>query len=279
MNFYIDFEATQPGNEIISIGAVSGDGATFSCLVKPVASEITPFITELTGITVEKVKYGVSIDQAIDDLWSWMLRHESAIAAWNVYSYGNSDADFLKVSMKTTSTPGTLLRMSYLATILQDATTQINRYFNGRISLIHAYNYIQTQATAQAHDALEDAKMLQVVFDKTKDQTPLARHPYKIECGDGEELVITDTGLERPSFNKPKGVFYCSGSKSFKNIRTFADIDEAVTWVINTFVPEDARAGVHRDRISVKIMKALKSKNSYQDLYWKRDKNKTVEDI
>lgn len=54
MNFYIDFEATQPGNEIISIGAVSDDGATFSCLVKPVASEITPFITELTGITVEK---------------------------------------------------------------------------------------------------------------------------------------------------------------------------------------------------------------------------------
>lgn len=66
MNFYIDFEATQFSEEIISIGCVSENDKMFYCLVKPSdPKKITKFITELTGISAEKVKdSGLSPDQA-----------------------------------------------------------------------------------------------------------------------------------------------------------------------------------------------------------------------
>lgn len=48
MIFYLDFEATQPENEIIAIGAVAENGATFHSLVKPQFSSIFNFISQMT---------------------------------------------------------------------------------------------------------------------------------------------------------------------------------------------------------------------------------------
>ena len=50
MKFYIDFEATQPENEIIAIGAVAENGATFHSLVKPQLSSISKWVSDLTHI-------------------------------------------------------------------------------------------------------------------------------------------------------------------------------------------------------------------------------------
>ena len=46
MKFYIDFEATQPENEIIAIGACAENGATFHSLVKPQLSSISPYVSD-----------------------------------------------------------------------------------------------------------------------------------------------------------------------------------------------------------------------------------------
>lgn len=53
MKYFIDFEATQFSQEIISIGCIREDGQTFYALVAPKKGKITPFITNLTGITAE----------------------------------------------------------------------------------------------------------------------------------------------------------------------------------------------------------------------------------
>lgn len=54
MNYFIDFEATQFSGEIISVGCVREDGETFYVLVQPQKGKLTPFITNLTGITAGK---------------------------------------------------------------------------------------------------------------------------------------------------------------------------------------------------------------------------------
>ena len=62
MKYFIDFEATQFSNEIISVGCVREDGETFYSLVNVQRNKITPFITDLTGISkndVEIVDFGM----------------------------------------------------------------------------------------------------------------------------------------------------------------------------------------------------------------------------
>lgn len=62
MKYFIDFEATQFSMEIISVGCVREDGQTFYALVAPKEGKITPFITNLTGITAEMVKTAMTPD-------------------------------------------------------------------------------------------------------------------------------------------------------------------------------------------------------------------------
>ena len=54
MNFFIDFEATQFTQEIISIGCVAENGKSFYSEVN-CKGKITPFITNLTGLTPEQI--------------------------------------------------------------------------------------------------------------------------------------------------------------------------------------------------------------------------------
>ena len=69
MRFFVDFEATQFSNRIISIGCVAANGNTFSTLVKPGKKKITKFITDLTGITNEiHLMVGEILQNAIDSI-------------------------------------------------------------------------------------------------------------------------------------------------------------------------------------------------------------------
>ena len=65
MKFYIDFEATQPENEIIAIGAVAENGATFHSLVKPQLSSISPYISHMTHISAEDLEWAPDINKAL----------------------------------------------------------------------------------------------------------------------------------------------------------------------------------------------------------------------
>lgn len=64
----IDLEMNQPSHSIIQIGAVCYDTrqdkvrAVFSSNVRPGDEQISPYITELTGITQEMVDVSMPLD-------------------------------------------------------------------------------------------------------------------------------------------------------------------------------------------------------------------------
>ena len=79
MKFYIDFEATQPENEIIAIGAVAENGTAFYSLVKPQLSSISPYISQMTHISFDDLAWAPDINKALIEFDAWVMAQESNI--------------------------------------------------------------------------------------------------------------------------------------------------------------------------------------------------------
>jgi inhibitor of KinA sporulation pathway (predicted exonuclease) len=80
-------------NEIIEIGVTSLDLTTFeplrrdTVIVRPLCSEISPFCTELTGITPEMVVNGVSFAEACDWLRREFASETRLWSSWGSYDF------------------------------------------------------------------------------------------------------------------------------------------------------------------------------------------------
>ena len=258
MNFYIDFEATQPEQEIISIGVVSDNGVKFYELVKPQFSQISKYITDMTGITNEMVKDEYDLNIVLGDLYAWCYNQEQNIANWHFYSYGDGDIDFLKHSMCNLKGEQQIIIASLMIATMKDYSTTVREYFRGTVSLIKAYNYLKDLEDKQNHNALEDAKMLAEVFAKTANKEPLAANPFV------EKQII--------NYTFPSGKFFCKGVGKNSKEKAFYNIQEAMEWLISTKIRADAREAVHRDKMAIKIMKAIKKKDTYMGYKWRREK-------
>lgn len=175
MNFYLDFEATRFSNRIISIGCVAGNGETFTTFVKPGAKKkVDKFITELTGITNDMLADAPSADEAFINLYHFMEANSDGEAA-SYYVYGNSDADFIYSTLRHMSDPLACTTAQAIAGNLIDYANVVKKFFvvKSDLALRKVYMLIQEQKElVQKHDALEDAKMLEVVvahlYDKCK---------------------------------------------------------------------------------------------------------------
>ena len=91
MNIYVDLEATQYSEEIISIGAVTENGDNFYTLVKPKRMRcVTSFITELTGITKQMLQNPdvPNIYDAIHIFAKWCQKQGNNVV---IYYYGDFD--------------------------------------------------------------------------------------------------------------------------------------------------------------------------------------------
>ncbi len=70
MKYFIDFEATQFTQEIISIGCIREDGEKFYSLIKPKnLKTITKFITELTGISKKDLVNEKNSDEVFENFF------------------------------------------------------------------------------------------------------------------------------------------------------------------------------------------------------------------
>lgn len=175
MNFYLDFEATRFSNRIISIGCVAGNGETFSTLVKPGdKKKVDKFITELTGITNEMLKDAPDADTAFRELYYFMEKNNDGEAPV-YYVYGNSDADFIKATLKHMEDHLACVTAQAIAGNLIDYAAVVKKFFVAKsdLALRKVYMLIQEQKElVQKHDALEDARMLKTVvshlYDKCK---------------------------------------------------------------------------------------------------------------
>ena len=88
MNFYIDFEATQPENEIIAVGVCAENGATFHSLVKPQLSSISQYVSQLTHISAEDLEKAPVIDDVLKSFDLWVMVQESDIMKCRFIAYG-----------------------------------------------------------------------------------------------------------------------------------------------------------------------------------------------
>ena len=166
MRFFLDFEATRFSNRIISIGCVSDNGDTFQTLVKPVnKAKVDNFITELTGITNDMLDNAPTADEAFNQLFDFIeLNNDGKTPQY--FCYGNTDAFFIKSTVKYMTDVRACICAQAIAGNLIDYADTVKKFFVAPhdLALRKVYMLIKSQDNlVQKHDALEDALMLQTV--------------------------------------------------------------------------------------------------------------------
>lgn len=255
MNFFIDIEATQPENEIIAIGVAAENGATFYSLVKPQLSSISQYISQMTHISAEDLEKAPDINQALIDFDLWMMRQESDIMKCRFIAYGD-DSKFIKATLPAITEEYAFIAAAILMAKIEDCYEDTRKFFHGPIKLIHAFNFVQSMSVEQQHDPLEDALMLQKVFEYTQMNEPLIAHPF-------------NPNHPAEQVRMPSGNFWCI--KSGKR-RDFATCEDAIEWLIYDEMKMKNPEQVHRDRIMKNIMKAIRTKKCYCSYKWYRKK-------
>lgn len=270
MFFFLDFEATQPENEIIAIGAVAENGATFYAMVKPQLSSISTYISQLTHISPEELEKAKTIDEVMIEFDMWVTRHEPNIMKCRFISYGD-DSQFIKATLPVVKDEHAFTCMACMLVKIENCYEATRQFFHGPIRLIHAYNYIQSIETEQKHNPLEDALMLQKVYEYTHSHSPLPCHPLNKNFKD-----VVDSTVKMPS-----GTFFCRTSKKkTAQIYNFETCDEAIEWLISNIMKVDNPECVHRERVMANIMKAIRKNSKYCNFYWGRVKEEEkVENI
>lgn len=263
MKFYIDFEATQPENEIIAIGAVAENGATFHTLVKPQLSSISPYISQMTHISAEDLEWAPDINKALIEFDAWMMTQESNIMNCRFISYGDDDK-FVKSTLPAITNEHAFTVAAILMAKIEDCSAETKRFFHGTIKLVHAFNYVQATETEQKHNPLEDAMMLQKVYEYTQTHEPLPAHP------------LSKNFSEMVDYKSPSGTFYCRGTGKNAKERSFASCEDAIDWLIKDVMRAKEPEAIHRDRVMKNIMKAVRTKKAYCSLKWRRVKEEEV---
>ena len=265
MNIYLDFEATQPENEIIAIGAVAENGATFHSLVKPQLSSISKWVSDLTHISPEDLEKAFTIDRVLADFDEWVRIQESDFMKCEFISYGD-DAQFIKHTIPAITEEHPFLVASSLYFRIKDGTKETFKFFKGSISLLKAFNYIQEQEHKQNHNPLEDAIMLKKVYDYMNHHEPLPQHPYrsaKVESQNNKGLYSTYR-------------IVCRRNKKHKEYYNFETFNEAVDWLMNR-LPENERNKTKRETIEKNLKKAIdKIGSKYFDYTWSKVKKEAV---
>lgn len=259
MKFYIDFEVTQPEQEIIEIGVVCENGNTFCRYVKPNRSEVSPFITQLTGITNQQLENEENVDTVLNDLYYWLEGQGGELQNCEFYCYGSSDRDFLNKNLTYLTHEVSYIMCCVLIVRMVDFATAAKEYFRGSIALIDAFNYICKASIEQQHNALQDAIMLRALANEISDKEALAVFPFDKERQKEEAEA---------NFVWPKGTFACYSQKK-KKIKDFANCQEAVDWIIKVSAPTSK---VYKNRVATRIMKAVRKKTLYAGHYWTRNK-------
>ena len=272
MKFYIDFEATQPENEIIAIGACAENGATFHTLVKPQLSSISPYVSQLTHISAEDLEWAPDINKALIEFDAWMTAQESNIMNCRFISYGDDDK-FVKHTLPAITNEHAFTVAAILMAKIEDCSVETKRFFHGTIKLVHAFNYVQAAETEQKHNPLEDAMMLQKVYEHMQTHEPLPCHPLNKDF---------NAAMSNASVKMPSGTFWCKHVHGGKNgkVRNFATCDDAIDWLITDVMRAKEPELIHRDRIMANIMKAIRKNSSYCNYKWGRVKEEEkVENI
>lgn len=286
MNFYLDFEATQFSQRIISIGCTAENGETFSTLVKPVKDEkVNDFITNLTGITNEMLVDAPSADEAFNNFFDWVIANNDNTMP-QYFCYGNNDKDFIEHTVKYMTDIRAISFAISLKTMLIDYSVTVKHYLcTKQIALKKVVALIEkTDEVEQRHDALEDAEMLRKVVENL--QTKCS--PADVERLEIMKSTEKPTKRKAPSIflswpNRPKDKFiadtladeinYTVKCESGSAIKYFNNIDTATLWAIKYLMQgKSPKKTSDIDAIKYRISNAITSGNRYCGFYWETKK-------
>ena len=259
MKYFMDFEATQFEQEIISVGCVDEDGREFYSLVKPHSMrKMTGFITELTGITSAQLRHSPDADEVFSRLYDFIDKSERA----QFFCYGNCDGRFISVTLKYVKTFKAQCMLGLIYGSITDVSPEISRVFktNQTVSLYKLADYYGAP-DERNHHALNDAKLL--------------KHVY--ECSRGEELeecpfpeYVRVYKTDRLPVSEPVQVSNPHVIASLGNeIRSFASYGKAADWIMNELLPKGAQisAGTKSNR-SNRIVQAVSNGSKYHGYTW-----------
>lgn len=275
MKFYLDFEATQFSERIISIGCVSENGLTFNSLVNPgVDVKLTPYIANLTGITQEQLDEASNADQAFNKFASWVYN----ICFWaedphpEYYCYGKNDFTFLDRTIKHMNNPESISFAVSVRALMIDYSKTVNKHFNLQaVGLNRVYQLLQAEEHIQKHDALEDALMLKYVQEhlgeataedadrlppanngkKKKNDTTAPTGPNCLNDAD-MDFYRSMEGIARHEFDtrcsKEEAKLYCVGEyNNAEYVQYFKSYKDAALYSINYRAKKPSMSSVRKN--------------------------------
>ncbi len=275
MNYFVDFEATQFSNEIISIGCVREDGTEFYSEVRA-RKKITSFITSLTGITDEQNKMAESSDEVFSHFFDWLMENADERAIF--YCYGNTDINFIKKNLTLTKNLKAQAALSLMGMSLYDYSAITKAHFGliKNISLIKLVAYYRNvEDIEQTHNALEDARFLKEVYDNVSNEKEVKGHPfpeYETELPNQKEIP---NEIGKSTNKSPRNIL-----KSLRHTvemydlqgeileRVFESIGEARKYIIDNMGKIDQKR-TDKAKVENKIINANNKKISYTGHMWK----------
>ena len=280
MNFYLDFEATQFSNKIISIGCVAANGNSFYTLVNPGEKEkFSSFIMELTGITKEMVSEAPSPDEAFWRLFNFIEKETPYGEEPKYFCYGDNDKEFIKCTIKNMVHTRSIMIAQSIIYALTDYSIMVKKYFqvDQPIALRKISSFIQEKNVVQHHNALEDAQMLYEVADKLKDfcnpedVVKIKNIPSQKKPKTTKRVSNTFLSLEGPMWKCNTGNINDYQIKCYgrgNNTKYFKNMEIAVMWVIKYLTggsPKEENIIKSRRK---NIKKAIVNNSTYCGLHW-----------
>ena len=241
MKFYIDFEATQYTENIISIGCVAENGDSFSSLVN-CPYKVGSFVTQLTGITNDMVSTAPSPDEVFTNFFKWIMERSEGVPSY--YCYGNADSGYIRNTVKNMKDFSAITFALSIAGNLIDYSRDVCNFFNMKqVGLHRVFLLMQEEAGEQKHDALEDAQMLAFVEQnmavkcKPEDKAvmPAATHPNTkkapakfLAFPDGRNnKYLTDTGADENNY-----MYKYQSKNNSDGVKYFDSLETAYLWAM-----------------------------------------------
>lgn len=282
MNYFIDFEATQFSNEIISIGCVNETGEKFSSMVYT-DKKITSFITNLTGITDGMNKAAPSLDDVFTHFFYWVLEHNDGTPC-RFFCYGSTDLAFVHKAIKKATGITAQMSLSLIAANLINYAPTVKNHFGliKEIALIKVVNYYKKEELIQTHSALEDAEFLKIVFDEVNQEGAVKGHPFpdyepKYEsvtnqsASKSSQPTMARLGLnphERKVIIANTECIYAYDADTKQLKHTFHTFAEACDWLCNHIRKTMPTYKRDNQALAKKIIWSDMNKLAYQNLNW-----------
>lgn len=275
MKYFIDFEATQFSNEIISIGCVNEKNQTFYSLVQS-KKKITPFITSLTGLTKEQIEEAPNTDKVFSDFFDWLDHSEPA----EFYCYGDCDIEYVNKNLNLHAHCfKSQCALSLISTNLIDYSNIVRKHFGLRdcIGLVKVVTYYRKLMNPfkQRHNALEDALFLKEVYDGINAEQTVIGDPFPEYTKRSDMVTKIDEINENSTINLDCIVHRKKKGEILTTYNSMAEAVEAALLLIP--VGDRELAAKNKNRIACKINRASQRKEKYSGFRWEVIKNEKKE--